>query len=76
MNLLVNSQRLLVDCHVVHASKVWLLRERTGETIRRNCAACPQERKPAAAEAGRAKPEVAELLLADAIGALPALRLE
>src|ERR1019366_326109 len=42
---LVNSHCLLVDCHVVHASKVWLLRESAGETIRRNCAAGPQERK-------------------------------
>ena len=73
---MVNSQHLLVDCHVVHASE-GVAPEREGqrdhtEKLRR----VPTRKKPAAAEAGRAKPEVAELLLADAIGALPALRLE
>src|ERR1035441_5364318 len=54
MNLLVNSQSLLVDCHVVHASKVWPLRERGGETAERFSVTSPRARKHDAAVIGRA----------------------
>src|ERR1039457_5495503 len=51
---LVNSHRLLVDCHVVRSSNVWPLRERAGETAERFSLTPPRARKPAKAGAGRA----------------------
>src|ERR1039458_6689529 len=44
---LVNSHRLLVDCHVVRSSNVWPLRERAGETAERFSVTSPRARKPA-----------------------------